>query len=683
MRGRWPLIAVTIAGALLGGPVLDWRLAAASAPGAADDLVDLLGRFDKGDVAAADALMAKGLDAVPAMIERLAGSDQTLAASAIRVLAGIGAPAVARLAEAARFGTIVARVNAIVALSKVAEAHDEPIAALGALLTDADPDVRAAAATGLFGAGLRAKPAGPALKTALGDKSTLVRITAAAAAIRSGYSGQSGFALPVLMAGLTDPQPPIRRVALYLFTRCGLPAARVNPVLIEATRDADAFVRLTALQSLVESELANGLLIDLFVKAAASKDAEERDFARDVLPKLTDVPLPELLHLGGPMRGDRLRHLKSMGSASASPSEKAVAAALDWLARHQSPDGRWDCDGFDAQCKGGRCDSPGESEHDTGVTGLALLAFLGAGESHLNGRDREVVARGIGYLRSIQDVEGCIGSRRHEESLSGIRVRRPSDHFLYGHAIATLALCDCYLLTQDEVLRESAQRAVDFIVRAQNPRLAWRYDAPPNGDNDTSITGWMTWALAVAQAAGLTVDKSAIPGAVAWIDKMTEPEFGRTGYRQRGGPPTRSDEMMAKFPSDKCESLTAVGVLVRILAGHTPNDDEYIVKGADLIKKKPPKWDIDAGTIDFYYWQFGALAMFQMGDDDGSHWQSWIEPMKLAILEHQQTAASRDDRGSWNPIDCWSADGGRVYSTAMNCMTLEAPWRMNRMLRPK
>jgi len=215
------------------------------------------------------------------------------------------------------------------------------------------------------------------------------------------------------------------------------------------------------------------------------------------------------------------------------------------------------------------------------------------------------------------------------------------------------------------------------VLKSKNPYLAWRYNYPPDGDNDTSVSGWMVMVLKSAIMSELDVEKAAIKDAVAWVEKMTEPEFGRTGYQQRGGPPARTNEMMQKFPADKSESLTAVGVLIRIFAGHTPKDDEFIVKGADLMKKKLPKWDVDAGTIDFYYWYYASLAMFQVG---GDHWKAWNEAMKTAIIDHQRMEADRDERGSWDPIDCWSPEGGRIYATTLNCLCMEVYYRYGRVI---
>jgi hypothetical protein len=349
---------------------------------------------------------------------------------------------------------------------------------------------------------------------------------------------------------------------------------------------------------------------------------------------------------------------------STKATESSVMWALRWLKNHQSPDGHWDSDGFDAQCKMNRCDGPGEATYDPGVSGLALLCFLGAGETHQSGTCRETVKNGLKYLRDVQDSEGCFG-------------QRTSQHFLYNHACAALAMTEAYGMTGSRVFKEPAQRGIGFVLKAKNPYLAWRYSYPPDGDNDTSITGWMVMVLKSGIMSELEVEKAAIKDAVSWVDKMTEPEFGRTGYQQRGGPPARTNDTMAKFPADQSESLTAVGVLTRIFAGHTPKDDEFIDKGAELMAKKLPKWDVDKGTIDFYYWYYATLAMFQVG---GDKWKKWNEAMKTAIIDHQRMEADRDERGSWDPVDAWSPEGGRIYSTTLNCLCMEVYYRYGRVL---
>jgi len=342
--------------------------------------------------------------------------------------------------------------------------------------------------------------------------------------------------------------------------------------------------------------------------------------------------------------------------------QNAVALALEWLENHQSPDGNWDADGFHAQCKLNRCGGLGEAHYDPGATALATLAFLGRGETHNTGPYRDTVKNALRYLVSIQDSEGRFGPQNAYQSQ-------------YNNFMATLAMTEAYGLSGSRLFKEPAQRGVSFIHKAQNPYLAWRYGVR-DGDNDTSVTGWAVAALKSAKMAELDVDENAFKGALTWIDKMTEPEFGRVGYQRRGGPPARTQGMQEKFPADHSESLTGIGMIVRIFSGQDPAKNDYIQKGAQLLLEKQPRWDVEAGTIDSYYWYWGSLAMFQVG---GQPWTRWSRSVDAALVPHQRKEQGRDERGSWDPVGPWSGEGGRVYSTALNCLSLETTYRYARV----
>jgi hypothetical protein len=337
-----------------------------------------------------------------------------------------------------------------------------------------------------------------------------------------------------------------------------------------------------------------------------------------------------------------------------------VNLGLEWLKNHQDPDGYWDCDGFMAQCRDDRCDGPGYTLYDPGVTGLALLAFLGAGETHKHGKYRTTVRAGLKYLKGIQSAEGCFGPRT-------------TDHFTYNHAIGTLAMAEAFGLTGSPLFRHSAQSGVDFVLKCQNPYLAWRYGVRP-GDNDTSVTGWMVMALKSARSAGLRVDESGFLGARVWIEKVTEPEYGRTGYTHRGSGPARPTDLMDRFPSNESESLTAVGMLTRIFCGEDPAESERIRQGVDLCLKALPTWDEASGRIDMYYWYYGTLALFQVG---GEAWKAWNHALKDAVVDRQRKDGCA--KGSWDPVGPWGHDGGRVYSTAVSVMCMEVYYRYARV----
>ena len=605
---------------------------------------------------------------VDALVARLVGDDPKSSAEAADALVAMGVAAIPRLTAATELAD--ARPAMLETLGRIAADHDEAVAPLLTALGDKEPAVRAAAARGLALAGPRAKTALAPLTAAMRDTDALVRVEAAAATLRVGGAPADPGAAACVVSALRDGDATVRRAAVRALPSAGLPKDRATPAVLAALQDIDVRVRTAAIGAATAIGLKSDDVAEAVAHSTRSPDPAERAAALAALPGISSAPIGDLLRKGGALRGDRVRKRPLLGAGGSPQTEAAVAAALDWLARHQASDGSWSADKFANCCNGAQCAGTAEAGAglEVGVTGLAVLAFLGAGESHLSGPHKEVVARGIEYLRSVQDADGCVGPRA-------------SSHFLYGHAIAMLALCEASMLTCDPAMDEPAERAVAFALKAKNPTLGWRYVYPPNGDNDTSVTGWMTYALAVARAAEIHPSESeqAIGDAMRWVDKMTEPKFGRTGYQMRGGPSSRFEKLQEKFPLDKGETLTSIGILTRVFAGHQRKEDDCFDKGGALIAKKLPKWDTGAGTIDFVYWFWGSLATRQLG---GVLWTQWNSALKTALVANQARGAACS-RGSWEAIDAWSVAGGRVYATAMCCLCLETYYRMDRMLDGK
>jgi hypothetical protein len=390
--------------------------------------------------------------------------------------------------------------------------------------------------------------------------------------------------------------------------------------------------------------------------------------------------------IGGGGGGSRLgiggrRDRRTRGGAVPRVTEDAVEHALRWLAAHQSPDGGWECGGFDRWCdgkpaeEGKRPDGLGMPTYDVGVTGLALCAFLGAGYSSRGDHPfAKVVRRGLAYLKNAQDAEGCFGPRA-------------SQHYIYNHATAALAMVEAYGMTASPLYKASAQKALDFISLARNPYFAWRYGVKP-GDNDTSVTGWMMMALKSAKLVNedevgrgrhgaFVIDEEAFEGIRAWVDKMTDKASGRVGYVTVGSGPARPQDLVDRFPVDRSEAMTAAGVLARIFTGEDPRKSEMIQKGAALMTALPPTWNTADGSIDMYYWYYATLAMFQVG---GEPWTRWNKAMQTSMVSSQRMDGDYcQHKGSWDPIDPWGGFGGRVYSTALLAMCLEVYYRYDRV----
>ncbi|WP_165228745.1 hypothetical protein [Aquisphaera insulae] len=348
--------------------------------------------------------------------------------------------------------------------------------------------------------------------------------------------------------------------------------------------------------------------------------------------------------------------------AGASPaSEQAVERALDWLARHQDSDGRWDGgtaryddgaavagdDDFTAHCPAGET-CFGECaywEADTALTGLALLTYLGAGYTHRDGKHATTIGKGIDFLISAQKPDGDL---RGSSKAVG----------MYCHAMATLALCEAYALSLDERLRGPAERAVGFLVRARaQDGLAWRY-APGAPVGDTSILGWVVMALKSAREIGLAVpDLPDIDrGVIAWLDRIATGNDRGLGRYQPWEPVTSTMTAEAWV----CRQFLGVG-------GPGPASDE----AASHLLSHPS----DRGDSNYYYWYYGTLAMYQHG---GPSWTRWNARIRDRIVKLQR--ASGHPAGSWDPDESlYGPRGGRIYATTLAALTLEVYYRYLRL----
>ena len=345
----------------------------------------------------------------------------------------------------------------------------------------------------------------------------------------------------------------------------------------------------------------------------------------------------------------------------------AIDAGLKWLAAHQDEDGKWDCDGFmkhdatDSEI----CNGPGNAVHDVGITALALLAFLGDGSTMRAGPYKANIKKGIKWLRSQQQESGLFGGSA-------------SHDFVYDHAIAAYAMVEAYGLSDYKLLKKAAQKGINYLESHRNPYSVWRYQ-PRDNDNDISVTGWAIMAYESGKFFELQVSDNALKLCETFLDQVSDPT-GKHGYTKQGeGSSRKPGEHGTKFPIEKGEALSAVGLFCRFFMGQDPKEKPIMKATADLLRSKPPVWDEKGGTIDHYYWYYATYALFQYG---GDHWKQWQKKLETAVVKNQHRDGSKKNLvGSWDPIGAWGEDGGRVYSTAILTLTLEAYYRYSRLVR--
>ena len=348
-------------------------------------------------------------------------------------------------------------------------------------------------------------------------------------------------------------------------------------------------------------------------------------------------------------------------------SKNALDAALRWLARHQAPQGHW-AHAYARHCPRGEAGPCGEGlgasrefglqqHHEVGLTGLALLAFMGDGSTHMVGKWKRTVRKGFNWLRAQQGPDGSIGFKGGET--------------MYDHLVATMAFCEAYEVTHDFTMRRAAQQAIDWAVKAQNPGLGLRYGVR-TGRNDTSVTGWFVLALKAGRSAGLYVPDEAFAGALAWFDRATN-AAGETGYETPGGGSSALQPNVGLY--EAVPTNTAVAVVCRLFAGQRRSDDA-VRQGLKSLRASPPTWS--ARTANFYYWYYATYAMFHGSKDPvrDDHWKDWNAAMRKALFGSQRTGGCED--GSWDPQGEWCLAAGRVYGVAMNALTLEIYFRFKR-----
>jgi hypothetical protein len=332
-------------------------------------------------------------------------------------------------------------------------------------------------------------------------------------------------------------------------------------------------------------------------------------------------------------------------------TEAAVGAALRWLAAAQSRDGRWDANQFGAgqeQMVLGHNRGGAGRNADTGISALALLAFLGAGHSHQYGEYQETVRQGLDFLIRSQAADG---------SLFGNATLYAQ---MYCHSMATFALAEAYAMTGDRRFEPAVTKAVQYCLVAQHPTTGgWRYR--PGDTGDTSQLGWQLMALASARQAGLYVP------AQTWtrIDRFLQ------GVR-RG---TYGGLASYRPDSPASTSMTAEALYCRLLLGEItakPIDESAAREAsAQLLTALP-----NSERINLYYWYYATLALHHRLAHDAraaADWDAWNDALTTTLIATQ--VAHGRDAGSWDTNTVWGGYGGRVYTTAMAAMCLEVYYR--------
>nr|WP_271959826.1 squalene--hopene cyclase [Rubripirellula sp.] len=323
-------------------------------------------------------------------------------------------------------------------------------------------------------------------------------------------------------------------------------------------------------------------------------------------------------------------------------TEAAVASALRFLAQTQQPNGSWNPQTTGAGVERAplgvnRHGAGGRSE--TAITGLALLAMIGAGNTHHQGPYADHVYRGLAFLINSQSR-----APQNMGSLAGPTTSVYSA--TYSHGIAALAMCEAAAITQDASALVSAQRAMAYTKQMQIPATGgWRYTRYDR-DGDLSQLGWQAMVLDAGHRAKLPVNAQAVKGIQRFLRSVRAGRGGLASYRPREAP-TRT--------------MTAEALATRLLIGETVPKTEINEAERSLMQQLP-----GIGVDNYYYWYYATLALHQLQDDA---WNQWNDALQRRLLSTQQPD------GSWSSNTVWGGYGGEIYTTSMAALCLETYYR--------
>ena len=303
------------------------------------------------------------------------------------------------------------------------------------------------------------------------------------------------------------------------------------------------------------------------------------------------------------------------------PKQKAsVDKGLAWLAAHQRPDGGFAGDG-------------GGGPSHAGITALAGLAFMQAGNLPGRGKYGKEVQRCLDYVLACCQQTGLVCADISQGPM-------------YGHGFATVFLGEVYGMTGNEEVKEKLQKAVTLIQKTQNSEGGWRYQPAPY-DADISVTICEVMALRAARDAGIKVEKDVVDKSIKYV-KSCQNGDGGFSYQP------------AMRGSGSGYARSAAGLASLYYAGIYDGPD--VERGLKYLKQFMPGKSSDQAAEGMYFYgnYYAVQAMFLAG---GDYWAQFYPAVREQLIQRQQADGS------------WQGEAGEDYATAMSLIILQMPNR--------
>ena len=296
-----------------------------------------------------------------------------------------------------------------------------------------------------------------------------------------------------------------------------------------------------------------------------------------------------------------------------------IQGGLKYLASKQRIDGSWSL-------------KEGHMGHPVAITGYALLAFMSAGNLPHEGEYAKNVAAGMQFLLDSAQPDGLY---------RGVS----SSQYMYNHGIATIALAELYGESHAPALRAKLQRAVDVILKAQNPTGGWRY-TPESRDADISVTVLQAVALRAAQDAGLSIPQEAIAKAIDYVNSCYDANKKGFSYQPGTGPGF---------------ARTAAAIYSLQVLGKY--NDPHVKAGSEFL----------AETKERSHWSYGnyyaAPAQYMIGGDTWRNWYAQISELLIKSAKHEGDMVYWDSGAD-------PSTPGAIFSTAVFVHVLAMPYHL-------
>ncbi|MCE9581514.1 MAG: hypothetical protein K8T20_03250 [Planctomycetes bacterium] len=397
---------------------------------------------------------------------------------------------------------------------------------------------------------------------------------------------------------------------------------------------------------------------------------------------------------------------------------QSIASSLGWLARHQEADGSWKASGGPGHGFEALYEPDAAKSCDVMATSLALLAFVGDGNSPWMGPYQETVTRAWQWLLAQQAATKCgalvpVGEESEGASLSDREKAAKRGHIArMNHLWGTLALLEVVgsavfddkltpIKDADKIKRRlaslpGAEAALKYVTDdplTKPARFDFLNEKTINMD-ELSLLGALRYVFGKQ---GVMGDKDWFGGVKDAIKHVQEGQtealvayrYSEDGEYWFRGSISTPQCMIAYVYTFNNGSAAQMKAAAPSLLAHPPVWNPYYEIGRpsrhpeagtagapkpvtvelpDALKGVAGKWSDDIANECSWFWQAMTFRSFAaVSPDVWNKWRSSIVPL---LNEHQRR--SGPEAGSWDPMGPHAKVFGREVATAWNCITLQS-----------